>query len=262
MGIAISFAAIADDTRSVSGHLTIDGKPQAIIDILAVPNAFGAEIYASTAAFDWERFAEDGVLDGSDTIIIASSETPVLRLTVDANGSPLFCVKLRRGFDRSEFCDDIQLALSTTSKTRLAGTLAARSESGNSLQIKFDVPVQSTLTPVVRGTAFAGDGHAAAKAFLAYTTALASAEAAKLLPVLPPEARQQLESMSDQDRAKRIGMMRTMAPQDATISGGSVDGDRAFIDFTGRSESGAMSGKAEMRRIDGRWFLKSIRSKG
>lgn len=49
--------------------------------------------------------------------------------------------------------------------------------------------LQSTLTPIVRGTPFAGGNQAAAKALLDYSIALTSGEAAKLQPLLPSEAR-------------------------------------------------------------------------
>lgn len=47
-------------------------------------------------------------------------------------------------------------------------------------------------------------------------------------------------------------------PSDVQLRGGRVDGDRAWVDFSGRLDGATVTGTAEMTQADGRWSLNKL----
>ncbi len=61
------------------------------------------------------------------------------------------------------------------------------------------------------------------------------------LPIVGPSARQSVWNQKEIE-----------------ITDGREDGDRAWIQFSGRENGAAIAGDAELHREDGRWYVSSI----
>ena len=54
---------------------------------------------------------------------------------------------------------------------------------------------------------------------------------------------------------------QAFTPSKATITGGSIDGDKAWLDFDGVQGGEAMKGLAIVERKDGAWYVRNIETR-
>jgi hypothetical protein len=88
--------------------------------------------------------------------------------------------------------------------------------------------------------------------------ALRAGDLDALAALLPPARVAMMEeARKSPDFDAQLALMKTMAPTDIRITGGRVDGDAAWIEFTAVEFGSPRAGTAEMVREDGRWFVKS-----
>jgi len=124
--------------------------------------------------------------------------------------------------------------------------------------IRFDVPVVSAAL-TRPGKPLPSDGGEPGKVFNAQIAAIAKGDFDALLKLSPREYRE--SSMAD--AKKDDGKMEMMAaqaftPSKATITGGSIDRDKAWLGFDGVQDGKAMKGLAIVERKDEVWHVRNI----
>lgn len=251
--------AIAKDLPATAqGQLSVAGQTIELIDVIALPGTFGTEVLAYAQRFDRAKLAEDGKLDSNDVFRLQFEDGPALvRFSVGADKQVSLCIDVRGKDLKTKLCDAIKLDLSTLSESRIAGVLSGTSQ-GDKIRLSFDAPIQSTLEPVVVGTPLPSDGGEPGKALALHFAAMQSGDLSKVLALAPPEQKAAMEKQNPEQIQKMLGLMKTMTPSDVQITGGRIDGDKAWVDFRGKKSGQAVTGTADMARSAGQWRVSKI----
>ena len=74
--------------------------------------------------------------------------------------------------------------------------------------------------------------------------------------MMKPEQLAMIEAAEKSGEAREMfKMMREMSPRKVKVTGGTVDGDDALIDFEGVEGGKPVKGVAECVRIAGKWYM-------
>ncbi len=256
----LMIAPIAIAEPVARGQITIDGKASDIVDAVAMPfMGSWTKVALRTAAFDRARMAEDGRLDFADLMSAQGRDGAVMiefRLASPGDGT---CIDVSPASPKT-YCDGVVVELTTRTADRVAGTLTWKGGT-NSAQASFDVPIQDTLAPVVRGTPLPADGGEPGRAMLALFDAIAAGDVERIRAQSHPSQRKEVEMTDPTELATSLRMMKAMTPTKVTLDGGSVDGDEAWINFSGQLRDKDTKGSATLERLDGRWYVKGLRSR-
>ena len=253
--------AAKDAPARAEGQLKIAGKTIVLVDVIAMPHPFGVEVLAQAQPFDRAELAEDEKLDEFDSIDLKYAAGPALvAFYAQLDKKSVFCVKVRGKDLKLELCDALKLELTTLSATRITGVISA-TNAGDSITLKFDAPIQSTLVPVVLGKPLPSDGGEPGKALNAHFAAMQSGDLTKILAISPPEQREAMQKRSPEEVKKMLSLMQTMALTEPKITGGSIDGEKAWVNFTGTRNGKVLTGKAKMARTSGMWRVIKISTK-
>ncbi len=261
--------AIAANAAPPSGKFTTSDGASNVVDAIAYKKKWNGNIVIvfSDQAFDRAEFADDGKLNGLDFRIRHPGKRLTLELDAedkiveiemvgtDLNGLPPTEDKAALG--------KAELVLDARTNDRIAGsfTLADRHE------VRFDLPVHDEDNYVYASPTakpLPADGGEPGRALLALVKALDSGDMEAIIAQsLPPEQAPVMRAqVAKQGEDKFLSMMRLMRPVRAQVKGGSVDGDSAVVDFSGDMADGsAVTGKAEMKRLEGRWFVTGIKTR-
>ncbi|MEO7917806.1 MAG: hypothetical protein ABIR16_09195, partial [Dokdonella sp.] len=127
--------------------------------------------------------------------------------------------------------------------------------------IEFDVPIVSGPMPRP-GKPLPSDGGEPGKVFNAQIAAIAKGDFDALVKLSPPEYRESIMADAKKDGGK-MEMMAAQAftPSKATITGGSIDGDKAWLNFDGTQGGEAMKGLAIVERKDGAWYVRNVETR-
>lgn len=105
-------------------------------------------------------------------------------------------------------------------------------------------------TPLPRG------GGEPGQAYLALNQALRAGDVEALRGLMAPAQVAEMEAArKTPEFDAQLAMMKTMAPTDVVITGGRIDGDRAWVEFTAVEFGNPRVGTADMRQVDGRWTI-------
>lgn len=259
--IALSFvlcAAAGAVEPPASGTFTVDGKTYEIADAIAYPDDDDVSVVVSNRAFDRKALAKDGKLDDFDVLRHVGDGVAAFTVSIDAEGAFAgYSISTGQGGGGGYDSDMAAgLALTRREPGHLAGSLRFDGEE-RSIDLRFDVPVATTIARA--GTALPAGGGEIGKALLAHFEAMASGDKAKLLQMTPPDRRAQQTAMMDEpEAADMIAFLAAMAPQQVTVTGGSVDGDSAVLEFTGVRDGAPLKGTVDGMRIDGRWYFNNV----
>lgn len=242
-----------------SGTVTIDGERWTVADAAAYPEGDATTVVFSNAVFDRREFAKDGKLDSFDLMRHAGGGTQNFSITIGEDGSFKGYGKQTGNGGGGGYNSTIAdgFALESRSGGRVKGRIAFEDED-LAADVAFDLPVESTLARA--GTPLPAGGGAIGTAALAHFEAMASADAKRILAMVPPDRRAEQEAMmADPESAEMIGFLAAMTPRKAVVTGGTQDGDRATLDFTGEdADGGKLKGTVEGTRIEGRWYFNGV----
>jgi hypothetical protein len=179
--------------------------------------------------------------------------TPSLR--IDADGS-FGCLNYSSGNGGGSSCNsDYEKALKLTARTaeRVAGTFRLKTPDGTA-DVTFDLKVESVAVPA--GTPLPPDGGEPGKAVLAHFAAIEKNDFKALMATAQPEQAKMMAASEKAGEAKEMfKMMREMSPRKVKVTGGTVDGDDALVDFEGVEGGKPVKGVAECVRIAGKWYM-------
>ena len=253
--------AAKDAPARAEGQLKIAGKTIVFVDVIAMPAVFGVEVLAQSQPFDRAELADDGKLDFGDSLALKSEAGPALvSFHAGLDKKLVFCVDVNGKDLRLKFCDAVKLELTTLSATRITGVISA-ANAGDSITLRFDAPIQSTLEPVVLGKPLPSDGGDPGKALSAHFAAMRSGDLSKIIALSPPERREAIQKRSPEEIKKMLSLMQTMTPTDPKITGGNIDGEQAWVNFTGTRNGKVLTGTATIARTSGQWRVTKISTK-
>lgn len=256
--LALCAATAAAAEPPASGTFAIDGETYAIVDAIAYPDGEDIAVVVSNRAFDRGALAKDGKLDDFDVMRHTGDGVAAFTVEIGADGS-LSGYSISSGSGggggySSDMAEGFQLA--KREPGHVAGSLRYAGED-RAADLRFDLPVQATIARA--GTPLPAGGGEIGKALLEHFAAMASGDKAKLLAMTPPERRAQQKAMMDEpDAAAMIAFLAAMAPQQVEVTGGSVDGDSAVLEFSGVRDGAPLKGTVDGMRIDGRWYFNNV----
>lgn len=257
LALLLTLSLAATPAPVARGTVHYGGRDVALVDAVAMPFVSGMKepvsVMAASLPIDRAEQAEDGRLDMLDRMRLQQVEGIVLIEFELRAGDDRGCITVRGVAGQTGPCG-ATFALTTFTPERVAGRVDWEKE-GERIAFDFDLPVQSTLEPVVRGVPLPADGGAPGAALQAHFAALASGDLERIRASAHPDKRARMAQMPRADLDKALGLMRRMTPTATRITGGSVDADRAWVDFEGRQDDTALTGRAEMQRHDGRWYV-------
>ena len=246
--LTVAAPAMAD----VKGKVALKEFSFTVADAVAYKTDDGIEVALLPAAFDRKAAAKDRKIDSFDVMRMDGGH---VTLRIDADGS-FGCLNYSSGNGGGSSCNsDYEKALKLTARTadRVAGTFRLKTP-GNTADVTFDLKVESTVVPA--GTPLPPDGGEPGKAVMAHFTAIEKNDFKALMATARPEqAKMMAESEKSGEAKEMFKMMREMSPRKVKVTGGTVDGDDALIDFEGVEGGKPVKGVAECVRIAGKWYM-------
>jgi hypothetical protein len=267
--VSLSFAAAAAQAKDgATGTITIDGKSWPVADAVAVMDGEDLEIVFGQAAFDRVKWADDGEFDSFDLTDFkdgADGQSLTIDIDEEDGGYGGHNVRYSPGSTSGGYSSDYEegVKLTTRSAERVAGTVKfADAEGGLGVDVSFDLPVTKTGKLARAGTPLPADGGEPGKALRAAVDATLAGDVDKMTAMSHPDRRAAIEEAK---KAGEIDQMLQMAklftPKITKITGGTVDGDRAWVEFEGDEAGSKVTGTGEMSRLDGKWYLESINTR-
>lgn len=250
--VALAMAAPAA-RGEVQGQVSLKGANFAVADAVAYRTEDGIEVALLPVAFDRTAAAKDQKIDSFDVMRMGKA---YITLRIGNDGS-FNCIDYSPGQGGGSACNSdyaTALALTTRTAERVAGTFRLKA-GGDAADVKFDLKVESAVSR--SGTALPANGGEPGRAVLAHFSAIEKNDFEALKVTARPGQRGHMESAEKSGEAKAMfKMMRDMSPQKVKVTGGTVDGDAAMVDFEGVSDGRRVSGVAECVRIGGKWYMK------
>lgn len=246
--LAMAMPAAAD----VKGKVAVKGATFTVADAVAYKTDDGIEVALLPVPFDRKAAAKDLKIDDFDIMRMSSAH---VTLRIDADGS-FTCINYSTGQGGGSTCNsDFTKGLKLTARTaeRVAGTLRLKAD-GSTADVTFDLKVESTVPRP--GVALPPDGGDPGKAVLAHFLAIEKNDFKALKATAQPDQLKMMEAAEKSGEAKEMfKMMRAMSPRKVKVTGGSVDGDSALIDFEGVEDGKPVKGLAECVRVAGKWYM-------
>lgn len=254
--------ALALATPAVHADAPASGKvgDWTVVDAIAWRDDSGTHVVVSDKLFDRTAIAGDLKMDTSDVMSHQMSplNAQTYEVRLDEEGTVDGTSLSMPGGSSFSFTSDMKdgLKLSKSDANHVAGSFKY-----DIADIRFDVPVVSGAL-ARPGKALPPDGGEPGKVFNAQIAAIAKGDFDALVKLSPPEYRESIMADSKKDGGK-MEMMAAQAftPSKATITGGSIDGDKAWLDFDGVQGGEAMKGMAIVERKDGAWYVRNIETR-
>lgn len=234
------------------GKVAFKGATFTVADAVAYKTSDGVSVALLPAAFDRRAASKDRKIDDFD---IMRMRVAHITLKVGADGA-FNCVDYSTGQGGGSSCEsDFTKALKLTARTaeRVAGTFRLKADDATA-DVTFDLKVESTIERT--GTALPPDGGEPGKAVLAHFAAIEKNDFKALMATARPEQAKMMAEAEKAGEAKEMfKMLREMSPRKVKVTGGTVDGDAATVDFVGVEDGKAMKGTADVVLIAGKWYM-------
>ena len=250
-----------------SGTVTADGTTWKVADAVAVSEDGDVEIWFSKLEFDRAAWADDGKFESFDTYEFKGDEDgPALRIDVDEEDNSYGGHTYRSSSSSSSggFSSDLESGVTITARDdeHVAGKVKFDDGAGLAADITFDLPITATGPLARAGTPLPADGGEPGKALRAMVDATHAGNLDSMIALSHPERRQGIEqAKAAGEAAEMLKMAQIFTPKISRITGGSTDGDQAWVDFEGTEDGGTVKGTAELTRAEGKWYIKSINTK-
>jgi hypothetical protein len=248
---------------AASGSVDYRNAKWTVADAIAYADDEEIEIAFTSVALDRAKMTADGTIDSLDLMRAGGNK---ITINLDADG-PTMCIDFtsRAGDTMSSgsSCDSgMQEAITLTARSaeRVAGSMQWGEKDGEHIHLSFDLPIEGGAGgggQVARaGEPLPADGGEPGKAVLAHFAALASGDWNRLKAGAHPDRRGMMEeSEKAGEHLPMFEMLQAFAPKDIRITGGTVDGDNAVIDYDATEDGRAVKGQAEVVRFEGKWYL-------
>lgn len=253
LGVVAMVVGAGSAHADATGQVRFKGADFKVADAVAYQGDDGVEVALLSTAFDRAAAGKDQKIDTFDVMRTRGAN---LTLKVGRDGG-LGCIDYSPGNGGGSACNgDFAKGLKLTANTadRIAGTFRLKS-GADVVDVAFDLKVESTVARA--GTALPPDGGEPGKAVLAHFAALEKGDFKALKATAPPEQRAMMDASEKSGEAKEMfQLLRDISPRKVRLTGGTVDGDRAFVDFEGTADGQVVKGVADVVRLDGKWYFK------
>lgn len=260
-------ASDAREPAAADGSVTIGDQTWRVADAVATRDGEELTLVFAQKRFDRAAWAEDGEFgtfdlwefEGEDD---HGAQSLSIRIDNDSGGYGGHNIKTGSGggggYDSSH-ADS--LTLTARDDKHVAGTLKLDADD-LAAEVRFDVPIQA-FGPLARaGTALPASGGEPGKVLLAVVEATHAGDLDRMIALSHPDRRARLEQAKAAGEAEdMLEMAKLFTPKIGKITGGSVDGDTAFVDFLTTGDGAEATGTAELTRVDGTWYVKGINTK-
>lgn len=258
--VAVAVVAAAPGLRAdAKGTVALKQATFMVADAVAYKTDDGVEVALLSAKFDRAAAAKDQKIDSFDIMRMSGITAATLRIGTDGSFN---CIDFRSDRGGGSSCNsDFAQALKLSARTaeRVAGTFRLNAD-GEKADVTFDLAVESTVAR--SGTALAADGGEPGKAVLAHFAAIEKNDFKALMATAPPDRRKMMqEAEKSGEAADLFKMMRAMSPRKVRITGGTVDGDSATVDFEGVEDGKPVKGTADVTRLAGQWYVTGTSSR-
>ena len=261
--LALFTSACALAKTGATGTVTLDGVSWPVVDAVATLDGEKLEIVFAQKPFDRATWADDGEFGTFDLWSFKNNarDAQSLSISIDqADGSYAgHNVKTAKGsaggFNNSY---DNSVTLTARDGKHVAGTLNLVG-GGISAEVNFDLVIEKFGPLALPGTPLPAGGGDPGGALKATFDATHKGNIEQILSLSHPENRKEIEDAKDAGTtAQMLRMAQAFTPTVSKITGGSVDGDRAWVEFEGQQSGRVMKGTATLTRIDGKWYVKGI----
>lgn len=250
-----------------SGTVTIDGTAWPVADAVAVLDNEDLTIVFAKHAFDRVEWTEDGQFDSSD-LFEFKDDAEAVSLTIDIDeedgGYAGHTVRFSAGSMSGGYNSELEAgtALSARDEKHLAGTVKFDNGDGLAADVQFDLPITKAGPLPRAGTPLPADGGDPGKALKTMVDATHAGDLDKMISLSHPERRKGIEEAKAAGEAdEMLKMAKLFTPKITKITGGTVDGDNAWVEFEGQEDGSAVKGTAELTRAGGKWYISSINTK-
>lgn len=250
-----------------SGTVTIDGTAWPVADAVAVLDNEDLEIVFAQKEFDRVKWANDGEFGSFDLYEFKDgADGQLLKIDIDEEdgGYGGHRVQLSSSSSSGGFSSEHEESVTLTTRTaeRVAGTIKLMEGESLAAEITFDLPVTKTGPLARAGKPLPAGGGEPGKALKTIVDATHAGNLDQMIALSHPERRKGLEEAKAAGEAdEMLKMAKLFTPKISKITGGSIDGDNAWVEFEGVEDGGAVKGTGELSRADGKWFIKSINTK-
>ena len=255
-GVALAVAVVVAAPglqADAKGTVALRRATFTVADAVAYKTDDGIEVALLSAPFDRKGAAKDQKIDGFDVMRMSSITAATLRIESDGSFN---CIDSKSSEGGGSSCNsDYTAALRLTARTadRVAGTFKLNAN-GENADVTFDLKVESVAART--GTALPANGGEPGAAVMAHFGAIEKNDFKALMATAQPEQATMMAAAEKSGEAKEMfAMMRAMSPRKVRVTGGTVDGDSALVDFEGVEEGKPVKGTADVVRLAGRWFM-------
>lgn len=262
--LALALPALA--APGATGSISINGASWPVADAVVIDDDGDLEIVFSQLPFDRSKWADDGEFDSFDLYSFSDdADGASLKVDIDeeSGGYGGHRVQFSSSSSSGGYSSDHEesLVLTTRSAERVAGSVSMQSDD-LSADVTFDLPVTRTGALARSGTPLPKGGGEPGKALSAMIDATHAGDLNRMTELSEPERRAGIEqARADGEAEQMLKMARLFTPKIERIIGGTVDGDRAWVEFEGKEDGASVKGTGELTRIDGRWYIRSINTR-
>ena len=250
-------AAFAAQTE---GKVQLDGPAWKLADGMAFVDNGVIKLVLSSVELDRAAIYRDKALDASDFGRGAGN-----RLTLSFTDSGMSeCVALLQRIDgaakAASSCNQDYVGaamVSEQSATRVAGALTW-TDGTQHLQLKFDLPVETTTDGALRMQTLGRDGGLPGAVLRAHFAALKARDWSALKAVTHSDIRTMMEEdEADGHHLTMLDGMRADAPAEIEIVEGWIEDEVAHVRYRGRGADAQLGGLAELVMERGKWRMTS-----
>jgi hypothetical protein len=262
--LALFASTCALAKTGATGSVNLDGVSWPVVDAIATLDGEKLEVVFAQKAFDRGSWIDDGKFGTFDLWNFkddAARDAQSLTVTIDqkdgsyAGHNVKTATRSGGGFDNSY---DNSVTLTARDDKHIAGTLKLGG-GGISAEVSFDLVIEKFGPLALPGTPLPAGGGDAGAALKAMFDATHKGNIEQMLALSHPENRKEIEdAKAAGTTAQMLKMAQSFTPTLTKITGGKVDGDKAWVEFEGQQFDRAMKGTATMTRVDGKWYVKGV----
>ncbi len=255
LGLALFFALAPSEAHGgtlASGSVHMSDASWTVVDAVAYPDDDEIKIALAEKAFDRKDIGSDGKLDDFDVMRHGGR---TLTLHVGKDG-PTMCLDFSTGNGGGSTCNSDYaptITISAQTADRITGRMKYGETGADHVHVDFDVPIQASIARA--GKALPADGGEPGKTVRAHFAAIHKGDIEQMKAQAHPERRKEMEGEMEAQMREMIGFVQAMTPKNVKITGGTVDGDSAIVDYVGTDDSGQVKGTAELERFEGQWYV-------
>lgn len=247
-----------------AGSVTINGVSWPVADAVATLDGENLEIVFAQKVFDRDAWADDGNFRSFDLWDFkdnAAGDARSLSIDIDEadgsySGHKVTSASGQIVGSASEYENSVKLT--ARDEKHVAGTIKLVGGAIGA-QVSFDLEIKKFGPLATPGTPLPAGGGGPGAAFKALVDATHAGNIEQMLATCPPKNCKKIEDAKAAGKTDAmLKMFQDSTPKVTKITGGSVNGDNAWVEFEGQQGGRAMKAMVTMNRIDAKWYLKGM----